>query len=45
LIGMGVTTRKCQNCPAREARRCSRAQQFEVEHDFQGASEVPKVAV
>jgi hypothetical protein len=25
--------------------RCSRAQQFELEHDFQGASEVAKVAV
>ena len=26
-------------------RRCSRAQQFELEHDFQGASEVAKLAV
>ena len=40
-----MTTRKCANCPLAKLRRCSRVQQFELEHDFQGASEVAKVAV
>jgi hypothetical protein len=41
----GVTTRKCADCPAREAAAMLCVQQFELEHDFQGASEVAKVAV
>ena len=31
---LGVTTRKCQNCPVREAAASSRVQQFKLEHDF-----------
>jgi hypothetical protein len=39
---MGVATRKCANCPVREA-AAMLAQQFELEHDFQGAPEAAKV--
>jgi len=42
---LGVTTRKGQNCPAREAAASSRVQQFELEHDFQGAPDAADVAV
>ena len=32
-----MTTRKCQNCPIRDSSRASFAQQFELEHESQGA--------
>jgi len=43
---VGVTTRKCANCPVREAAGDARgAQQFELKHDFQGAGGALKVPV